>query len=111
MTLACTASGMMLTLFVTFKAKTDWALKKMTYNVGGIAVTHQPKGRMDSTLMHAWILKVLVKYTKGRHALLIFDTFKGHLTEDVLQRLESNNITVVQLQKAAPAKFSHWTCP
>ena len=102
---------MMLTLFVTFKAKTDWALKKMTYNVGGIAVTHQPKGRMDSTLMHAWILKVLVKYTKGRHALLIFDTFKGHLTEDVLQRLESNNITVVQLQKAAPAKFSHWTCP
>ena len=36
-----------------------------------------------------------MKYTKGRHALLIIDTFKGHLTEDVLQRLESKNITVV----------------
>ena len=66
----------MLTLFVTFKAKTDWALKKMTYNVGDIVVT---KEWMDSKLMHEWILKVLVKYTKGRHALLSFDTFKGHI--------------------------------
>ena len=66
----------MLTPFVTFKAKTDWALKKMTYNVGDIVVTNQLKGWMDSKLMNAWILKVLVKYTKGRHALLIFDTFK-----------------------------------
>ena len=30
-TLACTASGTMLTPFVTYKAKTDQALKKMTY--------------------------------------------------------------------------------
>ena len=68
-------SGTMLTLFLTFKAKTDRALKKMAYNVGDVVT----KGRMDSKLMHEWILKVLVKYTKGRHALLSFDTFKGNI--------------------------------
>ena len=113
-TLACTASGTMLTPFVTFKAKTDWALKKMTYNVGDIDVTNQPKGWMDGKLMNAWTLKVLVKYTKGRHALLIFNTFKGHLTEDVLQRLESNNITVVTVpgsctSKVQPLDVYPWT--
>ena len=76
-TLSCTASGAMLTPFVTFKAKTDRTLKKMTYNARDIVVTNQPKGWMDSKLMQVWIQKVLVKYTKGRHALLIFDTFKG----------------------------------
>ena len=95
---------MMLTPFVTFKAKTDRALKKMTYNARDIIVTNQHKGWMDSKLMHEWILKVLVKYTKGRHALLIFNTFKGHLAEDVLQRLESNNITVVTIPGGCTSK-------
>ena len=52
-TLDCTASGTMLTPFVTCKAKTDRALKKMTYNAGDIGATNQPKGWMDNKLMHA----------------------------------------------------------
>ena len=91
--------------FVTFKSKTGRALKNMTYNAREIIVTNQPKGWMDGKLMRAWILKVLVKYTKGRHALLIFDTFQGHLTKDVLQRLESNNITVVKIPGGCTSKF------
>ena len=52
---------------------------------------------MDSKLKNAWILKVLVKSTKGHHALLIFDTLKlGHLKEDVLQTLGSNNIDLIE---------------
>ena len=54
--------------------------------------------------MHVWVLKVLVKYTKGRHAPYIFDTFKGHLAEDVLQRMESNNITVVTVSGGCTSK-------
>ena len=103
-TLACTASGEMLKPFVTFKAKTDRVLKKMNYSERDIIVTNQPKGWMDSNLMHPWIRKVLVKYTKGRHALLVFDTFKDHLTEDVLTRLKDNNITVVIIPGGCTSK-------
>ena len=52
-------------------------------------MTIQLKGWMDHQLMMTWNKKVLVKHTKGRHALLVFDTFKVHLKDDVL---EENNI-------------------
>ena len=79
-TLACTASGVMLKPFLTFKAKTDRSLKTINVSEKEIIITTQPRGWMDSQLMHKWIHKVLLKYTKGRHTLLVFDTFKGHLT-------------------------------
>ena len=47
---------------------------------------------MEHKLMLTWIRKVLVQHTKGRHALLVFDTFKGHLTNDVLANLAKDNI-------------------
>ena len=33
-----------------------------------------------------------MQHTKGHHALLVFDTFKGHLTNDVLANLAKDNI-------------------
>ena len=71
-TLTCTASGQMLQPFVTFKANTDRILKKIKAKETDVIVTTQSKGWMDYKLMLKWISKVLVKYTKGRHALLVF---------------------------------------
>ena len=57
-----------------------------------VIITIQPKGWMDHQLMLVWIKKVLVKHTKGRHVLLVFDMFEVHLKDDVL---EENNISHV----------------
>ena len=92
-TLTCTASGKMLQPFVTFKAKTQRILKKIPIKECNVIVTTQPKGWMDHKLMLTWIRKVLVQHTKGRHALLVFDTFKDHLTDDILAILAKNNIS------------------
>ena len=65
-------------------------------NKKDVIITMQAKGWMDHNLMQKWIHKVLLKHTKGHHALLAFDTFKGHL-EDVLSKLAQSNITYVTL--------------
>ena len=56
-------------------------LKKIQYNEKDVITTAQAKGWMDHKLMQKWIRTVLLKYTKGCHALLVFDTFKGHMQE------------------------------
>ena len=91
---SCTASGQMLQPFVTFKAKTEHILKKIKVKENDV-ITTQANRWMDYKLMMRWIRKVLVKYTKGRHALLVFDTFKEHLKEGVLAKLIENNISYV----------------
>lgn len=60
---------------------------------------------MDYKLMMRWIRKVLLKYTKGRHALLVFDTFKGHLKEEVLAKLTENNISYVIIPGGCTSKI------
>ena len=104
-TLACTASGEMLTPFVTFKAKTDHCLKKIVYKESEIIVTTQDNGWMDHSLMMKWIQKVLWKYTKGRHALLVLDAFKGHTKEDVLAKLSEKNITYMVIPGGCTSKL------
>lgn len=91
MTLARIASGQMLQLFVTFKAKTECILKKYKAKENNANITTQVNGWMVYKLMMHWIRKVFVKYTKGHHALLLFDIFKGHLKEEVLTKLTESN--------------------
>ena len=90
--------------FVTFKAKTDRMLKKIRYNEKNVIITIQAKGWMDQMLMQKWIRTVLLKHTKGRHALLVFDTFKGHLQEEVLSKLTQSNITYVTIPGGCTSK-------
>jgi len=40
----------------------------------------QPKGWNDTILTKVWLQKVLLRHTKTQKALLVWDTFKGHLT-------------------------------
>ena len=84
----------MLQPFVTFKAKSERILK-IKYKENDVIITKQANAWMDYTLMMNWICKVLLKYTEGRHALLVFDTFKGHLKEEVFAKLTENNISYV----------------
>jgi hypothetical protein len=104
-TLACTAAGEMLKPFITFKAKTDRTLKKVSFREADVVVTTQAKGWMDSQLMLKWIQKVLVKHTKGQHALLVFDTFRGHLTADVQAKLAKNNILYMAIPGGCTSKI------
>jgi len=52
----------------------------------------QANGYMDSTLMLTWIKEYLLPSLISDRNLLIFDSFKGHLTEDVKNCLKENNI-------------------
>ena len=61
--------------------------------------------------MLTWISEVLLKHTKKRHCLSMFDFFKAHITVDVMEALERANTSVVVLlggytSKAQPVDVS-----
>ena len=82
--LACTASGDMLPPMVIFKGKR--ALKNLRLPPG-LVVEVQKKAWNDSSLTKVWIQKILCQYTKKQYALLVWDTFSGHMTTDVAEML------------------------
>ena len=46
-------------------------------------------------MLQGWLEHLLLKYTKGQHAILLWDDCSAHLTEDVRSFCEANNIHVV----------------
>lgn len=74
--LTCTAAGIMLPPMIIFKGKRP--LKKIS-TPSGVVVTVQSKTWNDSSLSKVWIQKILSRYTKKQHALLLWDTFSGHI--------------------------------
>ena len=88
----------------TLYFKSSRILKKITAKDSNVIITTQAQGWMDHQLMLTWIKKVLVKYTKGQHALLIFDSFKGRLKEDTLARLAESNISYVIIPGGCTSK-------
>ena len=87
---SCTASGKMLSPMIIFKGKRP--LKKLHVPKGAVVMV-QKKGWNDAPLTKVWIKRTLSKYTEKRHALLIWDTFSGHMTEDVSELLSRSNVT------------------
>ena len=87
---------------VIFKGKR--ALKKLRIP-SGIVVRVQPKGWNDAELTKVWIQHVLHQYTKTKHALLVWDTFSGHMTEDVSEELRRKNITVAVIPGGCTSKI------
>lgn len=84
----CTAAEKFLPAFVVFKRKTQRPLKKVKVP-SGVVVTTQVKGWMDEVRMLEWINKVWSPYISGKPALLVLDTFSGHLTNSVRKHLVS----------------------
>ena len=99
--LACTAAGHMLPPMIIFKGKQ--ALKNL-HIPPGVVVEIQQKGWNDVSLTLVWIQKVLCRYTKKQHALLVWDTFTGHMTEEVAEKLQ-NNVTVAVIPGGCTSKI------
>ena len=96
-TLTCTASSI-----CDLQGEDTVHLEEVKVKVCDVITTIKPKGWMDHQLMLVWIKKVLVKHTKGRHVLLVFDTFMVHLKDDIL---EENNISHVLILGGCKSKI------
>ncbi|CAI7783312.1 unnamed protein product [Closterium sp. NIES-54] len=89
--LAVTASGLKLPPYVVFKRKT---IPKVPIPAG-VVVRAQDKGWMDESLVQDWITQVMVPFLKPlrestgrrREALVVLDSYRGHLTEAVGQTM------------------------
>ncbi|CAI7833602.1 unnamed protein product [Closterium sp. NIES-54] len=89
--LAVTASGLKLPPYVVFKRKT---IPKVPIPAG-VVVCAQDKGWMDESLVQDWITQVMVPFLKPlrestgrcREALVVLDSYRGHLTEAVGQTM------------------------
>ena len=100
--LACTAAGDMLPPMVIFKGKR--ALKNL-HIPAGVVVAVQPKAWNDAALTKIWVQKVICQYTQKQHALLVWDTFSGHMTEDVAVELQKKNITIATIPGGCTSKI------
>ncbi|CAI7818922.1 unnamed protein product [Closterium sp. NIES-54] len=91
--LACTADGRKLKLWVFFKRKT---LPKGDFPAD-VAVACHENGWMDSPGVVRWLeecVKPFLKPRFGRHAkssMLVLDSYRGHLTEEVKEKLREMN--------------------
>ena len=89
--LACSSAGDILPTLIIFKGKR--ALKGLQVP-SGLRVAVQEKAWMDEGLMLLWIKEVWQTYTKGRHALLVLDSFRAHLTNSVKVAFAKVNTTI-----------------
>ncbi|CAI7770662.1 unnamed protein product, partial [Closterium sp. NIES-54] len=91
--LACTADGRKLKPWVFFKRKT---LPKGDFPAD-VAVACHENGWMDSPGIVRWLeegVKPFLKPRFGRHAkssMLVLDSYRGHLTEEVKEKLREMN--------------------
>lgn len=85
----------MLKLIVALKGKTAHSLQIVTKK-SDIVIVNQGKTWMDHCLILTGICEVLLKHTK-QHCLLVFDFFKAHITDDVMEALERVHASVVVL--------------
>ena len=65
----------------------------------------QKKRWNDFSLTNVWVQKILCQYTKKQHALLVWDTFSGHMMTDVAEMLRKNNITVIVIPGGCTSKI------
>ncbi|MEW8548669.1 MAG: hypothetical protein AB2693_34645 [Candidatus Thiodiazotropha sp.] len=85
--LAVSAAGDVLPPMIIFKGK-----RPVSLNVPkGWIVCVQEKAWMDETLMIRWVKEILFPHTKKERCLLVMDSFRAHLTEDVKKTLRKGN--------------------
>ena len=90
----------MLPPMIIFKGKRELKLKIPR----GIVMKVQPKGWNDTTLTKIWLRKFLLKHTKKKHALVVWDAFKGHLTNEIESVLQKSNITTAIIPGGCTSK-------
>ena len=88
--LGCMADGTKLKPMVIFKGKT---MPKENFPPGIVVHVH-PKGWMDEAGMKIWVEKIWRGRPGGlarTRSLLVFDSFSGHLTDDVKRCVKDEN--------------------
>jgi hypothetical protein len=101
----CSGSGQMLKPKVIFRGKTSRVLKTVKPRDSEICVTVQPKAWMDQDMMRKWIKYVLLPYTKGRHCLVLMDSFRAHVTDDIVRAMTKAKATVVVIPGGCTSKI------
>ena len=89
---------------VIFKGTTKRSLKKVKQRDSDIAMTFQVKAWMDQVVIRKGIKDVLIPHTKGRHCLVLFDSFRAHLTDQVSEALAKANATIVVIPGGCTSK-------
>lgn len=92
--LCCLANGTRLPPVIIFKRKT---LPKRAKFPSGVIVWAHPKGWMDEQGTLEWLDKVWNKRPGAllkKRSMLVWDSFRGHKTEAVANKLESINTSV-----------------
>ena len=67
-------------------------------------VTRQVKAWMNESLMLCWAKEVLLKHTKGKHCLLLLDSFHAHITEKVTKFLQKSNVSTAVIPRGCTSK-------
>ena len=91
--LSTTGDGKMLPPMIIFKGKADRTISDLNIPAGFIVKT-QEKTWMDDDLMKVWVEDIWIKHIRAecqklglKNALLTFDGFAAHLTDDVKSQL------------------------
>ena len=98
--LAVTASGDFLPPMIIFKGKRELSMDVPK----GWIVTVQEKGWMDENLMLRWIRDIYLKYTKKERSLLVLDSFRGHLTDNVKKAFRKGNTVMAVIPGGCTSK-------
>jgi len=85
-TLACSVDTKVLPMIVASPSTSS----KVECDAAG--VHYHENGYMTGKLMLTWIEDYFIPSLKSSRNLLVFDSFSGHLTDDVLNLLKENNI-------------------
>ncbi|CAI7775726.1 unnamed protein product [Closterium sp. NIES-53] len=93
--LACTASGEKLRPWVWFKLK-----NVPNYEIPeGIVCQAQDNGWMDESAVQTWLTKEVLPHLNpqrgqnARRAMLVLDSYRGHITQTMLQAYRTHSIT------------------
>ena len=92
--LACMSSGEFLPPMIIFKGKTDRTIRNLRVPEGYVVAT-QSKAWMDEVLMLRWIKEIWIPHVMkkgGRESILCLDSFRAHLTDEVISEFRTQRI-------------------
>ena len=113
-TFTVTANGTFLPMQLIYSGKTNRSQPLGFKFPDSFDVTQNEKHWSNEKTVLTWIDKILIPYitderrrltSPNQFALLIFDSFQGHLTEQVNSKLQNNKISVVIVPANMTNKF------
>lgn len=95
--LTITASGELLRPMIIFNKKEVLNFVSDDY-LSNPVFCWSKNGWMDSDIMEVWFKKVVLPYVKGRRALIVFDSFRAHVSkkfQDLLLKYDKIDLEII----------------